>query len=196
MRRWLPNTDTAIVTYTPAAEISVPDAFTYRVHGTPSPGGLCPISSTQRRRGKSPARLSGSRQHRRQQPGAGQPIGTVDGDVLLAAVTVRAHPPSPAGRLDPGPGRHAGLCDAPGGVVHVAAGDPASYTWTLSRPRRGRTVASYSGVDTANPIMDQTARPARLPSVSTAAGDHHERQCPLVAFLGSLAGPAWHRLRP
>ena len=129
-----------------------------------------------------------------------KPTGTVNGDVLVAAITVRGTPTitPPTGWTRSGSTRAAPSC-ARRCSCTWPAGDPASYTWLFSLATNAvGTIASYSGVDTANPILDhngQTSAAAftiTAPSVTTTSANAQ-----LVAFFGitgktSLTPPADH----
>ncbi len=117
-----------------------------------------------------------------------KPAGTVAGDVLIAAVTVRSTPTitAPVGwttvRTDT---RGNALRQAV--FVHVAApGEPTSYTWTFSQALTAvGTIAAYSGVDTANPINAHNGQATASSTTITAPSvTTNVANAELVAFFG------------
>jgi hypothetical protein len=186
-----PNADTALVTYTPTTGYSGPDSFTYRV----SDGDLFSTSATATItvNPPPPAQIT----LRSSAGGANtstaslilpKPAGTVTGDVLLAAVTVRGTP-----TITPPSGWTVVRTDTRGTALRqavfmrvAAAGEPTSYTWTFSQAATAvGTIGAYTGVDTANPLNGNsgqtTASSATItaPSITTTVANTR-----LVAFFG------------
>jgi parallel beta-helix repeat protein len=117
-----------------------------------------------------------------------RPGGTASGDVLIAAVATRGTPTisSPAGwtrvRTD---ARKSAATQSM--FVHVAgSSEPTTYTFTLSASETAvGTIAAYTGVDTADPVVVHAGQPngkstsATAPSITPGVADSR-----LVAFFG------------
>jgi hypothetical protein len=102
-----------------------------------------------------------------------RPVGTVEGDQLIAAVTLRggttARVTAPSGwtlvRSD-------AISTTMAQAVYrhrAAASDPASWTWTFSKKESAAgTIGAYDGVDPTNPIGAATGSPNTTSSRSIA----------------------------
>ncbi len=186
-----PNTDTASLTYTPSQ--TGQDTFTYKVNDgtTDSAAATVIVTVTSTGGGGIALRASATGTN----TGATslvlpRPSGTVAGDVLLAAVTVRGTPniTPPTGsptwtlvRTDP---RVPTFTQAV--FWHLAgASEPTSYTFTFDSSQTAvGTIVAYSGVDNTTPI-DHSGQPTSssatitAPSVTTTMPNTQ-----LVAFFG------------
>ncbi len=127
-----------------------------------------------------------------------RPTGAVAGDVLVASITADANPSAtaPAGWTTMVNGLSAGS----GARVFayyrvVAAGDAASYTWTLSSAVKwGAGITAYRGVDTTTPLASTVATATDssyngvkldLPSITTTAA-----KAMLIGGIGLDSGTA------
>ena len=161
-----PNSDSATVTYTPAAGYVGEDSFSFTV--SDGGAGSGPAVQTIRVNEGPPPPAGGGIAFRSATSAGnatattltiGTPAGVASGDVLLASVAVRGNPSvtGPAGwslvRAD------AVLNNVKQAVYLKVAGssEPASHTWTFSTAQGAAGgIAAYAGVDVANPI-DVTA---------------------------------------
>src|SRR3989475_689604 len=115
-----------------------------------------------------------------------KPTGVVSGDLLIAAISVRAAAPAtPSGWTliwcqysSSGSGSGGSTC--PGGTPTVSlavyrkvagASEPASYSWTVANKAEG-IIAAYYNVDTSNPINVENgaSQTSSSTSLSTLAG--------------------------
>ena len=153
-----PNTDTAAVTYTPAAGYVGSDSFTYSVTdaGGASASAVASLAIGAPSTGitfRSAASAANAPSTSLTIPA---PANIAADDVLVAVVDARGAPTitAPSGwalvRLD-----ISGNVMRQGVYVRVAGpSPPASYTWTLSNVQSAAGgVSAYSGVDTTNPVM-------------------------------------------
>ena len=187
-----PNSDTASVLYTPAAAYAGSDSFTYRAFDGTDFSAPATVSIAVTAPG------SGSIALRAVASGTNaattslvlpRPTGTVAGDVLVAAITVRNAPTitPPAGWTLVRRTVRSGSFSQAVFVHAVGAGEPATNTFTLSIARTAiGTIAAYSGVDTANPIVANSglgtsaSTSITAPSLTTTVANTH-----LVAFFGT-----------
>jgi hypothetical protein len=185
-----PNDDTASVVYTPTSGYTGPDSFTYRVSDGTDFSTTATVNLTVSVPGSGIAFRAAA---------AGtnigatsllisRPVAAVAGDVLVAAITVRSTPviTPPAGwSLVRSDARATTFSQAV--YVHVAGGsEPASYTWTFSTSQTALgTIAAFSGVDTANPIVTHsglaTSSSTAITAPSLTVGVASTR---LVGFFG------------
>ena len=185
-----PNTDTASVVYTPTSGYTGPDSFTYRVSDGTDFSTTATVSLTVSAPGSGIAFRAAAAGTN---TGAtslliSRPVAALAGDVLVAAITVRSTPviTPPAGwSLVRSDARATTFSQAV--YVHVAGGsEPASYTWTFSTSQTALgTIAAFSGVDTANPIVTHsglaTSSSTAITAPSLTVGVADTR---LVGFFG------------
>lgn len=190
-----PKSDSATVTYTPAAGYTGSDSFTFTVSDGTATSAPATVSVTV----EAPA--SGGSIGFRGASAAGNttgttlvipaPAGVASGDVLLAAVGVRGSP-----GITPPSGWTLARSDQVGFTVKqsvywkvAGSAEPASYTFTFgSSQGASGTIVAYTGVDTSAPVDvaggqtgDGTAPPT-APSVTTTTANDR-----LVAFFGLAA---------
>ena len=185
-----PNNDTASVVYTPTSGYTGSDSFTYRVFDGTDFSAAATVSLTISAPGSGIAFRAAAAGTN---TGAtslliSRPVAAVAGDVLVAAITVRSTPiiTPPAGwSLVRSDARVSTFSQAV--YVHVAGGsEPASYTWTFSTSQTALgTIAAFSGVDTANPIVansglaTSSSTAITAPSLTVGVADTR-----LVGFFG------------
>jgi MSHA biogenesis protein MshQ len=104
------------------------------------------------------------------------PVGTVVGDVMVAAVTVTASSvpiTAPAGWIAIVSTTQSGATTSKLATFFrvATASEPASYAWTLSTTHTGAAggITSFSGVDTTNPVHLSAAQNSGTASVSQVA---------------------------
>jgi hypothetical protein len=185
-----PNTDHATVQYTPAANYTGSDSFTYTVSDgslTSSPATVS-ITVTSGATGITFRSASSGANAEATTLVLPAPPGVAAGDVMVAVVSSRGNPTitPPAGwtqvRVDTN-----GFEMRQGVYYKVAGAEPASYTFTLSQTQAAAGgIAAYSGVNTATPIdvsngvvSAPKATAINAPSVTTTgAGDR------VIGFFG------------
>ena len=168
-----PNTDTASVLYTPTSGYTGSDSFTYRVSdGTDfSPAATVSLTISAPGSGIAFRAAAAGTNTGATSLLISRPVAAVAGDVLVAAITVRSTPTisAPAGwSLVRSDARATTFSQAV--YVHVAgASEPASYTWTFGSSQTALgTIAAFSGVDTANPIVTHSGLATSSSSAITA----------------------------
>ena len=186
-----PNNDTASVQYTPTTGYTGPDSFTYQVSDGTDSSAAATVTITVTGGGGGNIALraaaSGANAHTATLV-LPRPTGTAAGDVVLAAVSVRATPTitAPSGwslvRRD-----SRGTAFTQAVYVHVAgASEPATYTFSFNSSQTAvGTIAAYSGVDNATPIAGNSGQANKssaaiiAPSITTPVSNTE-----LVGFFG------------
>jgi len=191
-----PNADSASLLYTPAAGYVGPDSFSFRVSdGVATASATVSLSVTGS--GAAGIRLRGSSSTWNATATAttlvlDRPAGTVPGDLLLAAISVRGSP-----AITAPPGWTLVRSDVSGFTIKQAlyskvahAADPPSSSWSFDSARSAAGgILAYAGVDPADPIDAHggVAHPASTlfatPSITTASATTL-----LVGVLGASAG--------